>query len=97
VSELAEDDGKDGVTKKTKHSISFVVMTVLIFVGLNLFLGDYYSSGPNSDWTIGGIHLHRHGQVWTIQSFSPFGLIITLLLSILITWTASKILRHRIQ
>jgi hypothetical protein len=85
------------MTNKTKDSISFVIMAILIFVGLNLLFGNSYSSGPNLDWTIGCVSLHRHGQVWSIQSCNLAWLIITLLLSILTTLTFSKMLRRRIQ
>ncbi len=76
--------------------LSFVVMTILVFIGLHFLLWNEVSSGPNTDLSLGWLGLHRQGFEWTIETFHPGGLIVVALVSILVTWALSKMLRHRI-
>ena len=74
--------------------LSFLVMTILVFIGLHFLLLNEVSSGPNTDLSLGWLGLHRHGADWTVESFHPAGLIAVALFSILVTWVSSKVLRH---
>ena len=73
-----------------------MVMTILVFIGLHFLLFNWVSTGPNTDLSLGWLELQRHGFEWTIERFHPGGLIAVVLLSILVTWVLSKMLRHRI-
>ncbi len=76
--------------------LSFVVMTILVFIGLHFLLFNGVSTGPNTDLSLGWLDLHRHGFEWTIASFHAGGLVAVAIVSIFITWVLSKMLRHRI-
>ncbi len=77
--------------------LSFVVMTILVFIGLHFLLFNWVSSGLNMDLSLGWLELHAHASEWTIESFYPGGLIAVALVSILVTWVLSKALHHRIS
>jgi hypothetical protein len=73
-----------------------MVMTILVFIGLHFLHFSWFSTGPNTHLSLGWLGLRRHGFEWTIESFHPRGLIAVALVSILVTWFLSKMLRRRI-
>ena len=75
--------------------LSFLVMTILVFIVLHVFLFNSFSSGPNTDISLSWLEVHRHGDNWTVGGFHPIGLIVVVLVAVLVTWVLSKILRHR--
>jgi len=75
--------------------LSFLVMTILVFIVLHVFLFNSSSSGPNTDISLSWLELHRHGDNWTIGDFHPIGLIVVVFVAALVTWILSKILRHQ--
>jgi len=80
-----------------QNRLSFVVMTILVFIGLHFLLFNEISTGPNTDLSLGWLGLHRHGFEWTIESFHPSVLVAVALVSILVTWVLSKMLQHQIS
>ena len=81
-----------------QNRLSFVVMAVLIFIGENLVLYGWVSTGPHVylDFAFGWLQLHRYGNIWLIEHFDFPMLIVAVLSSVLLTWVFSKALRHRL-
>ena len=84
------------MTKRTRDSISFAVMAVLVFILSQFFLSSSVSTGPNEDLSLGWLDFHRHGFNWSVGQFHFGPLIVEAILSIAFTWALSKALRHRI-
>jgi NADH:ubiquinone oxidoreductase subunit 5 (subunit L)/multisubunit Na+/H+ antiporter MnhA subunit len=80
---------------KFQSRLSFLLMTILVFIGLHFLLLTEVSTGPNTDLSLGWLQLHRHGFEWTIESFRLGALVVVALVSVLVTWVLSKVLRHR--
>ena len=80
---------------KFQSRLSFLVMTILVFIGLHFLLLNEVTTGPNTHLSLGWLRLHRHGFQWAIESFQPVGLIVLALVSILVAWGLSRVLRHR--
>ena len=83
------------IMTKFQSRLSFLVMAILVFIGLHFLLLNEVSTGPNTDLSLGWLRLHRHAFEWRIEGFRPGGLIVVALVSILVTWVLSKVLRHR--
>ena len=81
--------------KQCRDSLSFVTMTVLVFVLINLAMGSDVSTSANEDLSFGWLELHRHGLNWSIQHFYFGALALQILMSLVLTWIASKILHRR--
>ena len=73
-----------------RHSLSFAVTAVLVFLGLHLFLYGTVSTGPHLYLYLGWLELHRYGDVWTIEHFHFIGLLAVLLISALLTWIVRR-------
>ncbi len=81
-----------------QNRLSFVVMVFLIFMGENLILYGWVSTGPHVylDLAFGWLRLHRYGSIWIIEHFDFRMLTVAVLSSVLLTWVFSKALRHRL-
>jgi hypothetical protein len=84
------------MTQRVKDSISFLTMTVLVFIGSHFLLLGSVSTGPHLYLDLGWLQLHRYGQNWSVESVSVRGLVAVILCSFLFTWFFSKALRRRI-
>jgi len=74
-------------------------MNILIFVGLHFFLLSEVASGPHVDYSFGWINLHRKfdGHFhWNVEGFDFRILVSIVLISTLITWGLSKVIKARI-
>ena len=81
--------------KGVETRAAFVRLAVLVFIGLHFFLFTSVSTGPNTDVSLPWMEFHRHGNNWTIGDFQPIGLGVVVLVSVLVTWAWSRMLRHR--
>jgi hypothetical protein len=75
-------------------SVSFAAMAVLIFIAIQFLTYSRYSSGPNLDLSLGWLELHWHGEARSVDHFRLGALITAVFLSIVLTWTLSKLLRR---
>jgi len=80
---------------RLQSRLSFLVMTILLFILLHFLLLNEVSTDANTDLSLGWLRLHRHGFEWRVESFNPGGLTAVALLSIVGTWILSKVLRRR--
>ncbi len=80
----------------SKDCISFVTMTVLMFIGINLpFLMGGVSSGPNVDSFLGmtgWLWLHRGSEGVSIERVYLLRLPIEIGLAVFLTWILSRTL-----
>ena len=82
--------------RSSKDCISFVTMTVLMFIGINLpFLMGGVSTGPNVDYFLGvtgWLWVHREGKGFSIEHIYFSALAAELCLAVSLTWILSKAL-----
>jgi hypothetical protein len=82
------------MTPTMRHSVYFAVTTVLVLLGIHLFLYGTVSTGPNLYLSLGWLESHRYGDVWTIKDFHFVGLLAVLLISVLLTWLVLRGVRR---
>jgi hypothetical protein len=82
-----------------QNRLSFVMMAALIFLGEDLVLWGWVSTGPHVylDLAFGWLQLHRYGDIWAIEHFDFRMLIVAVLSSVLLTWVFSRALRRTQQ
>jgi len=91
------------MTKHFRDSVSFAVMSVLIFIFVSLFKSEINESEDDVDtyWILHWIDLHRHFDIHRncgIYSFEHIhiGILTALIVtSFCLTWILSKVLRHK--
>lgn len=91
------------MTPQARNRFSFVVMTLLVFIGANLLLVGEISTGPHrytSFGMTGWFTLHRYGEKWlpqglrwSIESVSIVGFLVEVAVACLLTGFLSLILK----
>ena len=82
------------MTARIKGWLSFIIMTVLVFIGMNLpFLCGGVTTGPNR-WVelgvTGWLQLHQQVDRWSVEEFDFRRLAAEVCIAILLTWMLSK-------
>jgi hypothetical protein len=85
------------MTKSIRDFVSFITMSGLIFIVINLLFYNDVSSGPNQDLSFGWLQLHRHGLAWSVEHFNFDALTAKIFLCIALTWMMSKALRRHAE
>ena len=71
-------------------------MAVLVLIGSQFLLFNYFSTGPNLYLSFAWVQLYRHGNDWTVDEFH-FGILMgDIIVSVALTWVLSKMLQRRI-
>ena len=81
--------------KRFQDSFSFATMTVLIFMGLNLLLTGWMSTGPHLYLQLGltgWLELHRYRGDWLVEHVGVLRLLAEICLAVVLTWILSKAL-----
>ena len=84
------------MTKQFRDSLSFVTMTVLVFILISAVMYSDVSTSANEDLSFGWLQLHRHGLDWSIEHFHFGVLALDVFLAVAVTWIMSKTLRRRL-
>jgi hypothetical protein len=79
-----------------KLILPFAIKAAIMFIALNLLLGNSISTGPHTylhfgltDW----LELHRHGS-WSVERIGFLRLFLEICLAVLLTWALSEIGRR---
>jgi hypothetical protein len=72
-----------------------VLLVVFFFAGIQLFLDDWYSTGPHLEIDLGWVQLHRFGNDWSAGGFSLGVLAMQTGFSAFLAWVFMKLWRRR--
>jgi len=83
------------MTKQFRDSLSFGMMTLLVFILISYLMSTDFSTSANEDLSFGWLQLHRHGLDWSIEHVRFGMLLLDVSIAIVLTWILSKILDRR--
>lgn len=78
-----------------KTFLSFLIVTALVFMGLNLLSFGYFCTGPHQDFDFYWLRLHSDGASWSVEAFNFCNVLTEILFASALTWILSEILHRR--